>query len=183
MKRLTVLILSAALLCTLFIPSAHASNRYNPDDWRYIEDQVAVPSFSPPDKYYGGNCIYFVRHVCLSEDRNELPKYTGGAHRELVGLTVIEGGQWLNDVHGDERVNRGPTSAEVKAVFANAQSGDVVQMHWGGSSRNTQHMSKKIQKIFADSNVQAIIMTGIHYHHGTHIQQQTADSLYTRSTM
>ena len=141
MKKLTALILSAALICTLFIPPAHASNRYNPDDWRYIEDQVAVPSFPPesPDRYYGGNCIYFVRHVCLSEDRGELPKYNGGAHRELNGLTPIEGGQWLNDVHGDERVNRGPTSAEVKAVFANAQSGDVVQMHWGGSSRNTQH--------------------------------------------
>ena len=122
MKRFTALCLTVACLLSLLSSGAFASDRYNPSDWDYIVDQVANPNFNEdsPDRYYGGNCKEFVRYVCSSEDRKGLPP-TNGDGRTLGELTPIVGGQWLNDEQG----KRGPTSAEVKAVFANAVSGDV----------------------------------------------------------
>lgn len=145
MKKLFVLIIF--LLCVM---PAYSSNRYDPDDWRYIEDEqigyIWAPGSGYSDEYkrdngyYGNNCKEFIRHVCDSEDRKDLPSTDyDNDDRTLKGLTTIEGGQWRNNVHGDERLDRGPTSAEVKIVFSNARSGDVVQMHWGGSTLNTEH--------------------------------------------
>ena len=47
---------------------------------------------------------------------------------QILQWTVV--GQWLNNQSG----NRGPTAEELRdTVFANARSGDIVQMHWYGT--------------------------------------------------
>lgn len=119
-------------MCQLFIPSAFSANRYNADKWQYIKDvDINGYGWRDPnleqgvDANFGRNCKYFVRYVCYSEDRGYLPSNNGD--RELSGLTVREGGQWLNDEHN----NTGPSAEELRdVIFAHAHPGDVVQMYW-----------------------------------------------------
>lgn len=80
------------------------------------------------DGVYGNNCKAFVRRVCREEGWGEL-LFTVN-ERTLAaapGLTLVKNGQLLNDQSGD----RGPTPEELRdIVFANACSGDIVQMYW-----------------------------------------------------
>ena len=140
-------ILLVIMIFLFFESVLFAENRYNASDdqWQnlvyeeYGDDGYIISDISS-ENVYGNNCKAFVRRVCRDEGRGRLGSTNYdeiyGDSRLINGTTPAEGlqwtlvGKWLND----ERGERGPTAEELRdTVFANARSGDIVQMHWYGT--------------------------------------------------
>ena len=100
-------------------PSADPTSPTNPtNDYSY--DAADYQGYNAA---HGRNCYSFVNQVLKDQGRGALDGWANGA-AYLNGKDTIDGGQYIISNGGN------PTGDVIKAMFSNAQNGDVVQMRW-----------------------------------------------------
>ena len=90
---------------------------------------------------HGGNCYSFVNQVLTDQGRGSLEGCWAGSVAYLKGRETISGGQFI--VSGGQY----PSGDDIKNIFANAQTGDVVQMRWAYQAGSTSPHTAIISSI------------------------------------